>query len=206
MRLSYEASPTSKVRKALSHATPPTGGRSPRRRSRRIGEAVLLSNEFAPTIDDRRVTAYTPPLIDEPSPTAATNDLALITQSQTSAPLESPTAIAGPTADDSAAASTPVQTKRTKKKKPSTLHTNRKAVLNKDIFTFSRPNVFDKDDVLVDAEEFHNYYRHFLGQVQVRFQEVRETKKMREDKIRVGHCVLLSPSLICSTMMPSNSL
>ena len=51
VRLSYEASPTSKVRKALSHATPPTGGRCPRRRSRRMGEGVLLAVEFAPIIN-----------------------------------------------------------------------------------------------------------------------------------------------------------
>ena len=180
VRLSYEASPTSKVRKAVSHATPPTGGRSPRRRSRRIGDAVSWAVEFAPIINDRPVTTYCPSLIDKPSPTA-TNDPALISLSQISSPLESLSPIAALTA--SAAASTLVNIKRTKKKKPSSLQTNRKAVLNNDIFTFSRPNVFDKDDMVVDAEEFHDFYRHFLGQVRVRFQEVRETKKTRDDKM-----------------------
>jgi hypothetical protein len=144
-----------------------------------MGEAVSSAVEFAQIINDRPATTHFPPLIDEPSP-AATNDPALTSQSQTSLPLYSFSPIAASTATDSADA---VNTKRTKKKKPSSSQTNRKAVLNNDIFTFSRPNVFDKEDVEVDAEEFQNYYKHFLGQARVRFQEVRETEQTREDKM-----------------------
>ena len=55
--------------------------------------------------------------------------------------------------------------------------------MNNDILTFSRPTIFDKDELNVDAEEFHAFYKHFLGQTRVRFQEVRETKKSREAKL-----------------------
>ena len=83
------------------YATSPTGGRSPRRRSRRIWVPKLLTVGFAPTIHNHPATTHCPPLINKP-PHTATNNLALISQSQTLSLLESLLAIATSTVSPTA--------------------------------------------------------------------------------------------------------
>ena len=91
----------------MSYATSLTGGRSPRRRSRRIWVPKLLAVGFAPTIHNHPATTHCPPLINKP-PHTATNNLALISQSQTLSTLESLLAIAVSTVSPTAVMATAV--------------------------------------------------------------------------------------------------
>ena len=241
-RLSYQSSPTSKIRKAVDHATPPSGGESPPHQFRRRGAFAPVPIPFHPIVDCHRLPSLVHPFVCEPSPNSTTNpptvsqtqamDVPMMTfpslpysdaAGSAAAAALNPTSsaatavnhrlsslvhtvvcepsltsitntIASPMAAFESLATiaaaanavplnepTAAVTKRNTK--TNTLESNRKAVLNNDILTFSRSKIFDANEVDVDPEEFHQFYKHFLGQTRVRFQEVRETKKSREAKL-----------------------
>ena len=65
VRLSYESSPSSKIRKAVDHATPPSGARHS---SRRTGDFSRITIPFQPFPDNRHLPSLRPPSLDGASP------------------------------------------------------------------------------------------------------------------------------------------
>ena len=107
VRLSYESSPSSKIRKAVDHATPPSGGQSPRHSSRRTGDFSRFTLPFEPVPDDRHLPSLRPPSLDGASPNSIANP-PLVSQSLTMddffVPVRSLAAVAAATASTDIAA------------------------------------------------------------------------------------------------------
>ena len=100
VRLSYESSPLSKIRKAVDHATPPRGGESPHRQSRRMGDLSCITLPFKPVAHDCHFPLLRLPSLGGTSPTSITNP-PLVSQTQTMddliTPLESLAAVVAAT-------------------------------------------------------------------------------------------------------------
>ena len=144
------------------HATPPTGGQSPRRRLRKMGDSASQTTiPVEPVADDFiQRPSIRPPVLDDPSPTSAANPT-IISQTQTIDSESTTDSLATIAAVPNVVADA-VITSRTKdqgrsKRKVDTLQKNRKAVLNNDILTFSRPSIFDREEVDVDPIDFMNF-------------------------------------------------
>ena len=185
VRLSHQNSPTANVRKAIQHATPPTGCGSPMRRSirttlRDADSSITIPFHLADETHNAD-SPTSPSNIFGRSPPPSFNPPNAITQSQSLEPLtdsHSNPVVALPPQHDTTPA--PPKSNPTSKKRVDRLEENRKAVLNNDIFTWARKTTFDKGDVEVDSGLFDVYVRYFTKQLRVRFQETRSTKKSRE--------------------------
>ena len=89
-RLSYESSPFSNVQKAVDHATPPTGGESPCRQSRKVGDyASLITVPLEPSVDSCPRPSHPLPALDDLAPTSNTNP-PVVSQTQTMESVSSP--------------------------------------------------------------------------------------------------------------------